>query len=627
MDEAVGTIAGKLNRQTKESIQIYIRGEGKMKAKKYIALALAALMALGLTACGKSGRETEVAERAKNAHAPITIMSANKDYSGFIEYVKSVYPEINIEIVPYRGANTTQYMYDQLYTGYMPDIYATTQLFTCYDKYAENLIDLSKYDFTSRYNEARISQYELDGKIYLLPTDYDVIGIVYNASLFEREGWKVPESFAELEELAPVIEAAGYTLSDCATNLPGFGFQYLCNIADTKFLRSIEGIRWQRDFLAGKATAVEGLAGSFDYIQKWVDLGMLKYSSPDEAPHEHFKEGNTAFFVGSIYGWNTRDDGTGDVIKPLPYLSEDGTQNMFISSTVRAYGLSRKLEAPGNEQKLEDALKVMELLSTDEGMMRIMERYETASARVCSLKDWEMPESSPYYDYRDFIADGHVAPLIYAGWENIMVDVGNIFFAYLRGDCTAMDVLTTMDACQAENLSSGAHVYAQVEETLEVEDLARLTGMVFCEAAGADLALISLNEWKAGVSSRHENADGIGGEMMPVEMTEMDIVCWLPTGWYGTIQTYTFTGARIRELAERGYDLNGDGNSYPYVLVAPEGFELDDAAEYTVYFAGIAEEVTAESEMQDSGIVGLEAMEAYLDRVEVTKPADIFWEA
>lgn len=85
-------------------------------------------------------------------------MSANKDYSGFIEYVKSVYPEINIEIVPYRGANATQYMYDQLYTGYMPDIYSTTQMFTCYDKYPENLIDLSKYDFTSKYNEARIAQ-------------------------------------------------------------------------------------------------------------------------------------------------------------------------------------------------------------------------------------------------------------------------------------------------------------------------------------------------------------------------------------------------------------------------------------------------------------------------------------
>lgn len=31
-------------------------------------------------------------------------------------------------------------MYDPLYTGYMPDIYGTTQLFACSDKYAEHLI-------------------------------------------------------------------------------------------------------------------------------------------------------------------------------------------------------------------------------------------------------------------------------------------------------------------------------------------------------------------------------------------------------------------------------------------------------------------------------------------------------
>lgn len=173
-----------------------------------------------------------------------------------------------------------------------------------------------------------------------------------------------------------------------------------------------------------------------------------------------------------------------------------------------------------------------------------------------------MPEIGPHYGYKDFIAEGHVTPLIYAGWENIMVDAGNAFFAYLRGECTAMDVLTVMDARQAENLSSGVHVYATVEETLEVEDLAKLTGMVFCEAAGADLALVSLNEWKEGVSARQENANGIGGAMMPLDMTEMDIVCWLPTGWYGTIQTYSFTGSRIKKLAQNGYDYNGDGNTY-----------------------------------------------------------------
>lgn len=596
-----------------------------MKMKNFIGLLLASVMVLSLTACGKTDTDTAGKESAKAEHEPITIMSANKDYTGFIEYAKSVYPEINIEIMPYRGANATQYMYDQLYTGHMPDIYSTTQMFTCYDKYPEHLIDLSKYDFTSKYNEARIDQYALNGKIYLLPTDYDVIGLVYNASLFEREGWDVPTSFEELEKLAPVIKEAGYDLADCATHLPGFGFQYLCNIADTTFLRSIEGIKWQRDFLAGNATAVEGLKSTFDYIQRWVDIGMLEYSAADQSPNEHFKEGNTAFFVGDLYAWNTKPDGTGDVLKPLPYLSEDGTQNMFISNTVRCYGLNKQLEEPGNEQKLADALKIMELLSTDEGMTRIMERYETSSAKICSLKDWEMPETSPHYDYKEFIAEGHVAPLIYAGWENIMVDAGNAFFAYLRGECTAMDVLTTIDARQAENLSSGVNVYATVEETLEVEDLAKLTGMVFCETAGADLALISLNEWKEGVSSRYENANGIGGAMMPLDMTEMDIVCWLPTGWYGTIQTYTFTGVRIKGLVQTGYDQNGNGNTYPYVLVTPEGFELDDNTEYTVYFAGITEDVAAESTVNDTEIVGLEAMEEYLDRVDISKPADIVW--
>ena len=61
------------------------------------------------------------------------------------------------------------------------------------------------------------------------------------------------------------------------------------------------------------------------------------------------------------------------------------------------------------------------------------------------------------------------------------------------------------------------------------------------------------------------------------------------------------------------------------MLVAPEGFELDDAAEYSVCFAGITEAVAAESEVRDSGIVGLAAMEDYLDRVRISGPTDILW--
>lgn len=49
--------------------------------------------------------------------------------------------------MPHRGANPP-YMYDRLYTGYMPGIYGTTQLFACHDKCEERLIGLSRYGFT-----------------------------------------------------------------------------------------------------------------------------------------------------------------------------------------------------------------------------------------------------------------------------------------------------------------------------------------------------------------------------------------------------------------------------------------------------------------------------------------------
>ena len=49
----------------------------------------------------------------------------------------------------------------------------------------------------------------------------------------------------------------------------------------------------------------------------------------------------------------------------MPYLSEDGSQNVYILNVTRYHGLSKKLEE--NPQKLEDALKVMEILSSVEG--------------------------------------------------------------------------------------------------------------------------------------------------------------------------------------------------------------------------------------------------------------------
>ena len=85
--------------------------------------------------------------------------------------------------------------------------------------------------------------------------------------------------------------------------------------------------------------------------------------SDDETRNE-FMEGNTLFLIGSKNGIGETDD-TKDQFGLMPYLSEDGSQNVYILNVTRYHGLSKKLEE--NPQKLEDALKVMEILSSVEG--------------------------------------------------------------------------------------------------------------------------------------------------------------------------------------------------------------------------------------------------------------------
>lgn len=86
--------------------------------------------------------------------------------------------------------------------------------------------------------------------------------------------------------------------------------------------------------------------------------------------------------LGSQNGITDSDAAT-DEFGLMPYLSEDGSKNVYILSVGRYYGLNKKLE--DDSQKLEDALKVMEVLSTVEGTSSL---YPEASLKpvFCHLR-------------------------------------------------------------------------------------------------------------------------------------------------------------------------------------------------------------------------------------------------
>ena len=567
------------------------------------------VLGTGLMGCGNGSKAS-----AKE-HEPLHILTAGRDYTDFLTLLHNKYPEINVQLDAYYGQNKSAYMHRQLTTGILPDIYTSTYFWSP-DKQRDYLIDLSKYPITDRYLAAEMKETDVDGSTYLLPYDFTIDGIGCNRSLLARNNLKIPSSFEEMKELLPKVRAADITPSICQINLPGLGFQYFCNISDTVFLNTLEGREWQHNFLKNQVNASNVLQGCADYVQEWIDCGLLNMDYPNDEINitaDLFHRGNAAFFVGQMSTFAQNDDGSGDQYSLLPYLSPDGSNNTYIMKVTRYYGLSKELEKPGNEQKLEDALHFLEVLSTVEGFESITGSMPTV---MCSLTDFSLPETSPYYKALTKVNIGHTAPYLYAGWENYTADFGEAVRRWVNGEISGTDALKTLDQLQLDIIrNGGVETYGTVTETLNTLQTAQLIGKIFLEAAGADAALISCNETKEGVNAFHENGSGVSGCLLPGRLAEEDIVAVLPTGWYGTIYTATFSGARLKELAEQGFDQNGTGDTYPYAFVTKNSAELQNDQIYTVVLCGATADVWDEGSFTDTGIVGLDAAKAYFQRI------------
>ena len=589
-----------------------------MKKKTVVIIMLLACCIMSLLAKGASEQTTQTTTQNVE-HEPITLMDAQRDYSELIKLVSEKYPEINIEIVPYRGRNMSAYCKQQLETGIMPDIYSTTQAWD--GEYQEkNLIDLSQYAVTELYNDARLSEYIVNGGVYLLPFDFALTGFLCNQSLLERNGIAIPTSFAQMrDETIPALKEKGIKVAACLLDLPGSAFQFFFDVCAGQFMNLASGRNWRASFIDLEsdtwASNNEDLLACVEYFQQWIDCGLMEnseISAEYSSVIADFTAGNTAFLVGTVKQFTQYSDGTGDQYVLLPWFSEDGDNNTYITSPSRFYGLNKELLEPGNEQKLQDALHVLEVLSTNEGYLALNGENST---NLCSVKGFELSSDSPYSEASKAVNKGYAMNLVYTGWDSYLVPFGEAVLSWIKGEITGQEALAVLDNIKLALRETGVTSYATVTEELNTIQAAQLSGQMFMEATGADAALISYNVYSPDINALMENSYGANGSILPGELTEEYITIFLPTGWYDKLQTIQRTGREIKERAVKGADTRNTGFYYPYVFMTADGQPLDDDTTYTVVICGHTRSERSTLGLVDTGIVGLDAAKEYLLKV------------
>lgn len=376
----------------------------------------------------------------------------------------------------------------------------------------------------------------------------------------------------------------------------GTAFFDLFTLAKTDYLSTSAGRQWEADFKAGKATAAEGLSDAADALQAWIDCGLLEAEDTgrsSDANAGRFYGGEAAMFLnaGTLSYFTQYQDGTGDEYGLMPYYGLGEEDSVLITMPAFYVGLSGALGAQGNEQKLADALKIMEFLSTREGQTSLVENQRKY---ITPLKNDVIPDDSPFHEIEEEIRSGHTSNLAYTGYEPIIIDVGNRVRDWVAGDCTGDDVLALMDELQADYLSGGLEPVAVAARDFTMEETAQLSAEAFRQAAGTDVGLVTLGGYHDGV----QNRSAVCGKLFAGDISQEIVNAVVPGTFRDPICTLTLTGAELKDLLETGFFYDPEVAAFPYVpagltvtknkdgtvkeVVMADGSPLDVAASYTV---------------------------------------------
>lgn len=539
---------------------------------------LASAVLLSITACsGQSGRQQATAE--KNPYYPeneiITIEDFNDDRmiividtqynvstSNIGDVVEARFPEVNVLLRLQNTADATYFTQKSLEHGLMGDIFFCAMGMSKDEKMlSDNFIDLSDAPFINNYYQNALDGVAVNGKIYMLPGFADSFGIIYDRTLFEERGWKLPNSRDEFIALCRTIqEEEGYqafmpTLKfSRMAMLISHGFHY------ERVIAGLENQRWLQAYRRGEASFSGHMEPLFEGMKELYDAGVLSAENftidPGIRSAMLYKDHTSAMTMetqnAATYAQNAQSDHEYGM---MPFWNGDNADSDYIVSAAGFNICANKnLEAPENAEKHQKVMEILEYFSTPEGQRALMNED---SASISNVKGTDSISGGAFMDgVAATIEKGNIFPEVRyteLSYNNaFQVAFREALMGYLGGTMEMEEAMAHCDGVMQalkHAVEPEEEVYGTAAQNFTVMETSEFVADILRREADADAALVLAKQLTYGEAGSFYQGDITDSDL---NLVSLDYVSG-KNPEYNQLVTVNLTGEQLRSIMNYPY--------------------------------------------------------------------------
>ncbi len=250
--------------------------------KRIFALVLALAMALSLAACGSSSDGNDAPSDTSAAgdnsiSGAITVWEHDYSFEDSLEQIvegfNELYPNVQVDYEIKADGDYYSLLQTAIQSGDGPDLFWTNGTATANmpdlvsNNACEDLNGKVDYSFIS---DSAMDLATIDDGIYSVPwMTMDTRTVFYNKDMFEENGWQVPATFSEFEELLATIKAAGITPISLAHDswCALFAFEPLMAGYDADYTAGLQDYSSKADG--------DGARGALQKMVDWANAGYF----------------------------------------------------------------------------------------------------------------------------------------------------------------------------------------------------------------------------------------------------------------------------------------------------------------------------------------------------------------